>query len=59
MRGTATGFGILLPLLVPPITYGIPMATVLYKAGVAGTMAGVVLVSMYRGSPRRPCHIAM
>jgi putative spermidine/putrescine transport system permease protein len=33
---------ILLPLLVPPITYGIPMATVLYRAGLAGTMAGVL-----------------
>ena len=31
----------LLPLLVPPITYGIPLATVLYQAGLAGTMAGV------------------
>jgi putative spermidine/putrescine transport system permease protein len=37
---------ILLPLLVPPITYGIPMATVLYKVGLAGTMAGVVLANM-------------
>lgn len=37
---------ILLPLLVPPITYGIPMATVLYQAGLAGTMAGVVLANM-------------
>jgi putative spermidine/putrescine transport system permease protein len=37
---------ILLPLLVPPITYGIPMATVLYRAGLAGTMAGVVLANM-------------
>jgi putative spermidine/putrescine transport system permease protein len=37
---------VLLPLLVPPITYGIPMATVLYRAGLAGTMAGVVLANM-------------
>jgi putative spermidine/putrescine transport system permease protein len=37
---------ILLPLLVPPITYGIPMATVLYRAGLAGTMAGVVVANM-------------
>lgn len=37
---------ILLPLLVPPITYGIPMATVLYQAGLAGSMAGVVLANM-------------
>jgi putative spermidine/putrescine transport system permease protein len=27
----------LLPLLIPPITYGIPMATVLYQAGFAGS----------------------
>ena len=37
---------ILLPLLVPPITYGIPLATVLYRTGLAGTMAGVVLANM-------------
>ena len=28
----------LLPLMVPPITYGIPLATVLYKAHLAGTI---------------------
>jgi len=37
---------ILLPLLVPPITYGIPLATVLYQADLAGSMAGVVLANM-------------
>jgi putative spermidine/putrescine transport system permease protein len=37
---------ILLPLLVPPITYGIPMATVLYRAGLAGNMSGVVIANM-------------
>jgi len=31
----------LLPLLVPPITYGIPMATVLYQAHLAGSVWGV------------------
>ncbi|MFT8242889.1 ABC transporter permease [Roseomonas sp. BN140053] len=36
----------LLPLLVPPITYGIPMATVLYQSGLGGTMAGVVLANL-------------
>jgi putative spermidine/putrescine transport system permease protein len=36
----------LLPLLVPPITYGIPMATVLYKSGLGGTMAGVILANL-------------
>ena len=36
----------LLPLLIPPITYGIPMATVLYSAGLAGSMTGVVLANL-------------
>ncbi len=36
----------LLPLLVPPITYGIPMATVLYQAGIAGTIWGVILSNL-------------
>ncbi|MBC9175803.1 ABC transporter permease [Pseudoroseomonas ludipueritiae] len=36
----------LLPLLVPPITYGIPMATVLYQVGLGGTMAGVILANL-------------
>jgi putative spermidine/putrescine transport system permease protein len=36
----------LLPLLVPPITYGIPLATVLYKVGLAGTMWGVVVANL-------------
>ena len=30
----------LLPLMVPPITYGIPLATVLYKVHLAGTIWG-------------------
>ncbi|MBS0638847.1 MAG: ABC transporter permease subunit [Proteobacteria bacterium] len=36
----------LLPLLVPPITYGIPMATVLYQAHLAGSMLGVILANL-------------
>src|SRR3954467_3476672 len=36
----------LLPLLVPPITYGIPLATVLYQARLAGTMNGVILANL-------------
>ena len=36
----------LLPLLIPPITYGIPMATVLYRAGLAGSLSGVVLANL-------------
>jgi putative spermidine/putrescine transport system permease protein len=36
----------LLPLLIPPITYGIPMATVLYQAGFAGSLSGVVMANL-------------
>ena len=36
----------LLPLLVPPITFGIPLATVLYRAGFAGSLSGVVLANL-------------
>lgn len=36
----------LLPLLIPPITFGIPLATVLYRAGLAGSMAGVVIANL-------------
>jgi putative spermidine/putrescine transport system permease protein len=33
----------LLPLIIPPITYGIPLATVMYKVNLAGTLPGVIL----------------
>jgi len=36
----------LLPLLVPPITYGIPLATVLYQTGFGGTLVGVILANL-------------
>jgi putative spermidine/putrescine transport system permease protein len=36
----------LAPLLVPPLTYGIPLATLLYKAGLGGTMGGVILANL-------------
>jgi putative spermidine/putrescine transport system permease protein len=36
----------LLPLMVPPITYGIPMATVLYQAHLAGSISGVILANL-------------
>jgi putative spermidine/putrescine transport system permease protein len=41
----------LLPLLVPPITFGIPLATVLYRAGLAGSMSGVVLANLVPSVP--------
>jgi putative spermidine/putrescine transport system permease protein len=41
----------LLPLMVPPITYGIPLATVLYKLRLAGTMNGVILANLIPAVP--------
>ena len=37
---------VLIPLMVPPITYGIPMATVLYQMGPGGTIWGVILANL-------------
>ena len=37
---------VLIPLMVPPITYGIPMATVLYQMGPGGTIWGVILSNL-------------
>jgi putative spermidine/putrescine transport system permease protein len=36
----------LLPLLVPPITFGIPLATVLYRAELGGTIWGVIIANL-------------
>ena len=36
----------LLPLLVPPITFGIPLATVLYQVDLAGSLWGVILANL-------------
>ena len=41
----------LLPLMVPPITYGIPLATVLYKLHLAGTIYGVILANLIPAAP--------
>jgi putative spermidine/putrescine transport system permease protein len=41
----------LLPLMVPPITYGIPLATVLYKLHLAGTIWGVILANLIPAAP--------
>jgi putative spermidine/putrescine transport system permease protein len=41
----------LLPILMPPITYGIPLATVLYKYGFAGHLSGVLLANLVPSVP--------
>ncbi|MBS2963489.1 ABC transporter permease [Actinocrinis puniceicyclus] len=40
-----------LPILVPPIAYGIPLATVLYKFHLAGSLTGVVLANLVPSVP--------
>jgi putative spermidine/putrescine transport system permease protein len=41
----------LLPLMVPPITYGIPLATVMYELGLAGRLTGVILANLIPALP--------
>jgi putative spermidine/putrescine transport system permease protein len=36
----------LLPMLIPPITFGIPLATVLYQSHLGGNISGVILANM-------------
>lgn len=36
----------LLPMMIPPITFGIPLATVLYQAHFGGNMSGVILANL-------------
>ncbi len=42
---------LLLPVLLPPITYGIPLATVMYNVGLAGSLAGVIAVNIVPALP--------
>jgi putative spermidine/putrescine transport system permease protein len=44
-------FVFLLPMLVPPITYGIPLATVLYRIGLGGTLSGVIAANLVPSVP--------
>lgn len=41
----------LMPLLVPPMTFGIPLATVLYQTGLGGTFWGVVFANLVPSVP--------
>jgi putative spermidine/putrescine transport system permease protein len=47
----AVGVLFVLPILVPPIAYGIPLATMLYKVHLAGTMSGVVAANLVPSIP--------
>jgi putative spermidine/putrescine transport system permease protein len=41
----------LLPLMIPPITYGIPLATVMYRLNLAGTLTGVIIANLLPALP--------
>jgi putative spermidine/putrescine transport system permease protein len=41
----------LLPMLIPPITFGIPLATVLYQAHLGGNISGVILANLVPAVP--------
>ena len=41
----------LVPMLVPPVTYGIPLATLLYRLGLGGTLIGVILGNLVPAVP--------
>jgi putative spermidine/putrescine transport system permease protein len=41
----------LIPLLLPPVTYGIPLATVLLRNDLGGTLTGVVLANLVPSVP--------
>jgi putative spermidine/putrescine transport system permease protein len=41
----------LLPVLMPPITYGIPLATVMYNIGLGRTLTAVILVNLVPSIP--------
>jgi putative spermidine/putrescine transport system permease protein len=51
-RGKRVLMGLfLLPLMVPPITYGIPLATLMYQLHLAGTLTGVILANLLPALP--------
>ncbi|HEY3232117.1 MAG TPA: ABC transporter permease [Roseiflexaceae bacterium] len=42
---------LLLPIMVPPITYGIPLATMLYEYHLAGSLSGVIMANLVPALP--------
>ena len=44
-------FAFLIPLLLPPVTYGIPLATVLLREGIGGTVTGVIVANLVPSVP--------
>jgi putative spermidine/putrescine transport system permease protein len=42
---------LVLPMMVPPITYGIPLAAMLYSLRLGGTLAGVIVANIVPAMP--------
>jgi len=42
---------LILPMMVPPITYGIPLAAMLYRLHLGGSLAGVILINIVPALP--------
>ncbi len=41
----------LLPMLIPPLVYGIPLATLLIRLGLGGSLVGIVLINLVPITP--------
>ncbi|MBD0734304.1 MULTISPECIES: ABC transporter permease subunit [unclassified Streptomyces] len=41
----------LLPLMLPPVTYGLPLATLLYRLGLGGHLSGVIVANLVPSVP--------
>ncbi len=41
----------LLPLMLPPVTYGLPLATLLYRIGIGGHLSGVIVANLVPSVP--------
>lgn len=41
----------LLPVMLPPITYGVPLATLMYELQLTGSLTGVILVNLVPALP--------
>ena len=41
----------LLPMLIPPLVYGIPLATLLIRLGLGGSLVGIVLINLIPITP--------
>ncbi len=42
---------IMLPIIIPPVTYGIPLSSVMYRFGLVGTFTGVWLANLVPALP--------